>query len=37
LIRFGSRLEIYLPVDSRIVVQPDQKVKAGLTIMGYLS
>ena len=37
LIRFGSRLEVYLPIDSRIIVQPNQKVKAGLTIIGYLS
>ena len=37
LIRFGSRLDIYLPQDSRILVQPCHKVKAGLTILGYLS
>jgi phosphatidylserine decarboxylase len=37
LIRFGSRVELYLPGDSRIIVRPCQKVRAGETIMGYLS
>ena len=37
LIRFGSRLEVYLPVDSQISVRLNQKVKAGKTIIGYLS
>lgn len=37
LIRFGSRLEVYLPEDSKITAQPGQKVKAGETIIGYLS
>jgi phosphatidylserine decarboxylase len=37
LIRFGSRLDLYLPDDSRIMVQPFHKVKAGKTILGYLS
>ncbi|OPX33340.1 MAG: phosphatidylserine decarboxylase [Desulfobacteraceae bacterium 4484_190.1] len=37
LIRFGSRLEVYLPVDSRITVKLNQKVKAGKTIIGYIS
>jgi len=36
LIRFGSRVDIYLPRDSRIIVQPRDKVKAGETILGYL-
>jgi phosphatidylserine decarboxylase len=36
LIRFGSRLEVYLPGESRIVVQVRQKVKAGVTAIGYL-
>jgi len=36
LIRFGSRLEVYLPADSRITVQVRQKVKAGITPIGYL-
>ncbi|UCF82353.1 MAG: phosphatidylserine decarboxylase family protein [Desulfobacteraceae bacterium] len=37
LIRFGSRLEVYLPVDSQISVSLNQRVKAGKTIIGYLS
>ena len=37
LIRFGSRLDIYLPEDSRIMVKKLEKVKAGETILGYLS
>ena len=37
LIRFGSRLDVYLPNDSRIIVQPRHKVKAGKSILGYLS
>jgi phosphatidylserine decarboxylase len=36
LIRFGSRLDIYLPGESRITVEPGQKVRAGETIIGYL-
>ena len=37
LIRFGSRLDLYLPYDTRIIVKPFHKVKAGKTILGYLS
>lgn len=37
LIRFGSRVEIYLPEDTVIIVQNGQKVKAGVTIIGHLS
>ena len=37
LIRFGSRLDIYLPEDTRVTVQPKDKVKAGETVLGYLS
>jgi phosphatidylserine decarboxylase len=37
LIRFGSRLDIYLPIDSQICAQVNQKVKAGETILGYIS
>lgn len=36
LIRFGSRVDVYLPDDSRITVQIGQKVKAGETYLGYL-
>jgi phosphatidylserine decarboxylase len=37
LIRFGSRVEVFLPFDSRVVVHPGDKVKAGRTTIGYLS
>jgi phosphatidylserine decarboxylase len=37
LIRFGSRLEIYLPIDTRITVKPKDKVKAGKSVLGHLS
>ncbi|MCP4668498.1 MAG: phosphatidylserine decarboxylase family protein [Deltaproteobacteria bacterium] len=36
LIRFGSRLEIYLPDDTIITTQKGQKVKAGATVIGNL-
>lgn len=36
LIRFGSRLEVYIPGNSQINVRPGQKVRAGETIIGYL-
>lgn len=37
LIRFGSRLEVCLPEDTKITVELNQKVKAGESIIGYLS
>jgi phosphatidylserine decarboxylase len=36
LIRFGSRLEVYLPNNCEIKVKKGEKVKAGKTIIGYL-
>lgn len=36
LIRFGSRLEVYLPVNSEITVKVRQKVRAGKSLIGYL-
>jgi len=36
LIRFGSRLEVYLPTNSEITAQKGQKVKAGQTVIGYI-
>jgi len=36
LIRFGSRVDLYLPPDTEIAVQPGQKVRAGETILGHL-
>ena len=37
LIRFGSRLEVFIPDGGRITVRHGQKVKAGETVIGYLS
>lgn len=36
LIRFGSRLEVYLPPHCTIIVTKGEKVKAGQTVLGYL-
>ena len=36
LIRFGSRVDVYLPQDSRIAVKIGQKVRAGESPLGYL-
>jgi len=36
LIRFGSRLDIYLPQETRVQAQPGQKAYGGQTILGYL-
>jgi phosphatidylserine decarboxylase len=36
LIRFGSRLEVYMPPDSRLAVTKGERVKAGQTVIGYL-
>jgi phosphatidylserine decarboxylase len=36
LICFGSRLEVVLPMESTILVQAGQKVRAGETPIGYL-
>ena len=37
LIRFGSRVDLYLPLQTHLEVSTGQKVKAGETILGYLS
>ena len=37
LIRFGSRVDVYLPEDSQISVKHRDKVKSGQTVLGYLS
>lgn len=36
MICFGSRLDIYLPVDAEISVSINEKVKAGFTILATL-
>lgn len=35
LIKFGSRTEIYMPIDAKIQVKRGQKVMAGATVIGY--
>jgi phosphatidylserine decarboxylase len=35
LIRFGSRVELFLPQEVSVAVRPGQKVKGGETVMGY--
>lgn len=37
LIRFGSRVDIYMPAGSRIKIRLKDRVKAGESILGYLS
>lgn len=37
LIRFGSRVDIYLPKESQTAVSPGQKVTAGETILAHLT
>lgn len=37
LIRFGSRLEVFVPGDTEIAVSPGDKVSAGVTTIGCLS
>ncbi len=37
LIRFGSRVDLYLPLNVRLAVKVGQKVKAGESIIGYRS
>ncbi len=37
MICFGSRLDVYLPPDSRIEVKIGQKVQAGTSILGFLN
>lgn len=36
LIRLGSRVEVYLPPGSAVIVRPGQKVRAGITVLGFL-
>ncbi|MFO7606990.1 MAG: phosphatidylserine decarboxylase family protein [Desulfurivibrionaceae bacterium] len=37
LIRFGSRVDLYLPLQTQLEITKGQKVRAGETILGYLS
>jgi phosphatidylserine decarboxylase len=36
MIRFGSRLDLYLPYDFDVIVNMGEKTKAGSTILGYM-
>jgi phosphatidylserine decarboxylase len=35
LIRFGSRLDVYIPADCAVEVKVGDKVRAGSSILGY--
>ncbi len=37
MIRFGSRLDLYLPPDTRVTTSVGEKVQAGASILGYLA
>ncbi len=37
LIRFGSRVDLYLPLSIQLEVEVGQKVRAGESVLGYLS
>lgn len=37
LIRFGSRVDLYIPLQAHLEVSVGQKVRAGESILGYLS
>ena len=37
LIRFGSRVDLYLPNESQIIVKEGDKVRAAETVLGYLA
>lgn len=36
LIRFGSRVDLYLPVETEVIIKVGDKVRAGETVLGYL-
>jgi len=36
VIRLGSRVELYLPPGSAVLVRPGQKVRAGVSVPGFL-
>lgn len=37
LIRFGSRVDLYIPTQTQLEITVGQRVKAGETVLGYLS
>ncbi len=36
LIRFGSRVDLYLPVETDVIIKEGDKVRGGETVLGYL-
>jgi phosphatidylserine decarboxylase len=36
LIRFGSRVDLYLPLETEVLIKEGDKVRAGETVLGYL-
>ncbi|MDH5397238.1 MAG: phosphatidylserine decarboxylase family protein [Cyclobacteriaceae bacterium] len=36
-IKFGSRLDVFLPLDAKVIVKPGDKTKAGRTVIAELS
>jgi len=36
-IKFGSRVDVFLPLDAKILVQPNQKTKGGRTVLAELT
>lgn len=36
LIRFGSRVDLYLPIETEIIIKVGDKVRGGETVLGYL-
>lgn len=36
IIRFGSRVDLYLPIETEVLVKKGDKVRAGESVLGYL-
>jgi phosphatidylserine decarboxylase len=36
LIRFGSRVDLYLPLETEVLIKEGDKVRAGETVLGSL-
>ncbi len=37
IIRFGSRLDVYLPQGAKLIAEPGQRVRAGETVLARMS
>jgi phosphatidylserine decarboxylase len=35
-IKFGSRVDVFLPTDAKILVEKDQKTEGGITVLAEL-